>query len=189
MRFPKSTSFLSASLLVVGIGCTPADEQLEGVEINLENVTYLEWEDLEGRRRYFVEADGEELTSTNRQVAYVLYRGPIDDIVVRATEAGDRRGEPVTETQVLNAEVVERLVVDWDPEVYETPYLGMRAGGWRAFLELEDRPHIIPEDPDDFELLLFGEAVDRPDAIGNSPFEITRQSVREYGPYVELPLP
>ncbi len=180
---------LSASLVLIGTGCSPGDRMPEGVDLQLENVVYLEWEDLDGSRRYFVELDGEKLLSTGLRSAYVQHEGPIDALVVRATEAGDRRGDPAEDVTVLAAERRERLVVDWDPEHYERPYIGMRAGGLRQSYLMEDRPHIITIDPDDLKLLVLGEEVDRPDAIVNSPFEVTRQSVREFGPYVELPLP
>ena len=185
-KFLLSTTAAFALLLV---GCAPSDPMPEGVDMQLENVSYLEWEELDGRREYRVEADGETLLATNLRHGHVRYNGPLDALRVRATASGDREGESVDEAEILKSEQVERLVLGWDPLVYDQPYLGIRLGGTRLAQGLEAQPHIIPYDIDDIQLLLFGEAIDREDAIVNSPFEIRRNSVREYGPYEELPLP
>jgi len=185
-KFLLSTTAAFALLLV---GCTPSDPMPEGVDMQLENVSYLEWEELDGRREYRVEADGETLLATNLRHGHVRYNGPLDALRVRATASGDREGESVDEAEILKAEHVERLVLTWDTEIYQQPFLGLRLPRSRSSQGLEDQPHIIPVDVEDIELVLFGEEFERDDSIVNSPFEIRRNSVREYGPYEELPLP
>lgn len=179
-----------ALLVLLLAGCTPPTEPMpDGIDMAIENVTYVEWEELDGRREYRVEADGDTLLATILRRGHVRYDGPLDALVVRATASGDRGGESVDEAEFLKAEHVERLVLAWDPAVHQQPYLGLRVGGTRLAQKLEAQPHIIPYETDEIDLILFGEEVDRDDAIVNAPFDIGRNRVQEYGPYHELPLP
>lgn len=186
-RFAAPGLTVVLSFLMVGAGCGQFEAAPENVEARLETVTLLKWKEVDDAIRYIIELDGEKLVRTQRDPAiHVSHQGPFEDIVIRAEGVGSAE---LGQTELLEARPAERLVIDWDPDVYETPYLGFRAGGSRVAKELSDRPHIIQFDADELDLLLFGEAVDDPDRIVNSPFELERHTVTEHGPYVELPLP
>lgn len=104
------------------------------------------------------------------------------------------RGSPVGETEVTATEIHQRLVLRWNEDDFDTPFIGIYAlsdtGSSRMVQELIEQPHIIPMEVESVQRVLFGEAVDRPDRrLPGAPFAFDNGEGETYGPYYELELP
>lgn len=128
----------TAAFALLRVGCTPSAPMPEGVEMTLENVNYLEWETLDERPEYRIAVGGDVLLTTRRSAGYIHYDDPIDGLREGATDPNDREGDAVTEVEKIKAEQKERLIIRWDRAIYPQPYLGIRLGGARLAIELNN---------------------------------------------------
>lgn len=174
-------------ILTLGLSNATAADQAHGVSVQMEPVQLVSWERLDDAFRYHFERDGEEFATSVGGRRYFVGQDDFSDVSVRATTfAGDELGA----TQILSVEPGERLVLRWNQDDFDEPFVGIRTDNGRMLMGLNETPHVIGTDPEQIQVLLFGEAVEQ-DGRRNkwAPFEFDGSEVIEHGPFIELTLP
>lgn len=170
----------------------PADDGFGGVELTLEMVTVVTWEEHEDAFKYEIIVDGEEQGST-LSPPYVLLEEdvPADAVTVEAQEIGDA---PLGEVDAT-IEAEERYVVRWAEEEVANAYVGVAAAGFGRASSAAHSPFVVEPSPEDVEAVLFGPGYTREEqdeegvtVTTGAPFEWTGDGHTELAPYVELPL-
>ena len=164
------------------------------VQMELETVVLVEWQELDDASRYKFYLGDDKLGRSLGGRRFFAYDPDVDWDEVRV-DAYTFQGDPVGETKVVDTSSKERLVVRWNEEDFDSPFIGVYArseggGVSRMVQELREQPHVVTADVDEVQRVLFGDAVDRPDRrTPFAPFSFENGDVEDFGPYLELDLP
>jgi hypothetical protein len=176
-----------------------AADPAEGVSVTREPFLEISWEHVNASR-YDVRI-GERPVMGGTRLNY-LHDGETvpDDLVVEAVRfegsISDPARQEIREPLEFEVSEVERYVIDWDPDVYDRPYIGFHGGyegpvtsrGWQTHLA-QRRPFRIEADPEAVQQVLFGAGVETEDGRMTAPFSLTRSGIEKRGEYRELELP
>ncbi|MGY6553313.1 MAG: hypothetical protein ACXIUM_02205 [Wenzhouxiangella sp.] len=163
------------------------------VQMAVEEVVLVEWRRIDEASRYVFHHGDLTLGGSLGGSRFFVLDPDIDWDEVRV-EATTLRGDPVGETEVIATSIDQRLVVRWNEEAFDSPFIGVYARTEdrvsRGIQGLEEQPHVIPTAVDTVQRVLFGEAVDRPDRrLPFAPFSFENGDVESFGPYHDLALP
>ena len=189
MRQQSFWTMLATALatLITGIPGAMAADDGHGVSVQMESVQLVSWERLDDAFRYHFERDGEAFATSVGGRRYFAGQESFDDVTVRASTFG---GDELGTTEILSVEPGERLVLRWNQDGFEKPFVGIRTENSRMLMELTEMPHVIGTDPDQIQVLLFGEAVEQEGRRTKwAPFEFDGSDVVEHGPFINLSLP
>ena len=182
-----TTLAIALTTLISGISGAMAADDGHGVSVQMEPVQLVTWERVDDAFRYHFERDGEEFATSVGDRRYFAGQEDFADVSVRATTFG---GDALGATQILSVEPGERLVLRWNQDDFDEPFVGIRTDSGRMLMGLKETPHVIGTDPDQIHVLLFGEAVEQEGRRNKwAPFEFDGSEVIEHGPFVELTLP
>ncbi len=191
----KTCFFPTASALVLlALVLTMQPVRAESsVQIALEDAVMVEWERLEGASRYRFYLADEELGRSLGGQRLFLQDPDIDWSEVRIA-AETFRGDPVGETEVIATTVKQRLVVRWDQDEFDIPFIGVQISGdgrsGHMAAEIIEFPYLITAEPESVQRVLFGEAVVREGRrTPGAPFTFDDGEVESFGPYIELEVP
>lgn len=157
-------------------------------EVKVEPVIRAEWEEIDDAFRYVFELDGDEIGTAVGGSRYFAGVDSLDALQIRGeTMDGDDAGE----TELVSTEDDERLVLRWNEEAFDEPFLGrLTTGGGTLVLGLQEMPHVMGAAPDDVELVVLGEKMEQGGSVISAPFEFDDDSeLVEHGPFVEVALP
>lgn len=192
MKIWSATTTAALLGLALALPVQPVNAE-SSVQIALEDAVMVEWERLEGASRYKFYLGDEKLGRSLGGQRLFLHDPDIDWKAVRI-EAETFRGDPVGETEVIATTVKERLVVRWDQNEFDIPFIGVhiegdgRSGHMAA--EIIEFPYLITAAPETVQRVLFGEAVVREGRrTPGAPFSFDNGEVEGFGPYIELELP
>ncbi|QOC23260.1 hypothetical protein IC757_03665 [Wenzhouxiangella sp. AB-CW3] len=164
------------------------------VHMEVEEVVLVEWREIDEASRYKFYLGDDKLGRSLGGRRFFAYDPEVDWDEVRV-DAYTFQGDPVGETEVVDTSSEARLVVRWNEENFDSPFIGVYArseggGVSRMVQELREQPHIVTSDVDEVQKVLFGEAVDRPDRrTPFAPFSFENGDIEEFGPYLELEMP
>ncbi len=190
-------SALSSAAPDVSGSLASADD--EGVQITREPFVEISWESVNASR-YEVRAGSRRLMAGTRLNHLLEPGAPADEISVHAIrfegDGVDVEFSEVQEAIPFEIRDTERLVIDWDPEVYDRPYIGVRAGyegpvnerGAQIHLA-QQRPFRVAPEPDQVEQVVFGDGVENEDGSMSAPFVITSEGFEARGEYRNLETP
>ena len=164
-----------------------AADEFDSVDLKLEPVTLVTWEEIDDAFRYRFTLNDEEIGTSLGGSRYFAHPGPFDEVVIRGeTFDGDDTGQ----TELISTEDAERLVLRWDEQAFDRPFVGLRTDSSRMAMELTEMPYVIGTDPENIQIMLFGDEADRPNRRQpGAPFEFDGDDILEHGPLIELPLP
>jgi hypothetical protein len=193
----SSSIWMSVLAVVAFSSLASADD--EGVQITRQPFVEISWDSVNASR--YEVRDGSRRLMAGTRLSHLLEPGaPIDEISVHAIRfEGDGVDVEFTEVQeAIPFEIrdAERFVIDWDPDVYERPYIGVRAGyegpvderGAQIHLA-QQRPFRIAPEPDQVEHVVFGAGVENEDGSVSAPFVITAEGFEARGSYRKLETP
>ena len=192
--FPFATFAVAGMLGITGTAAATDDWE---AELSTERVSVLHWERLDDAFRYHIEVDGEEIATAVGDSAAIALDPDTDPDDIRI-DSSTMQGEPTGETELRELEGRDALLLRWNEDAMEKPYLGVhikrvdgnRTSQSRSVSELTNHPHVITADPDDIQVMLFGDAVDRDDRRQpGAPFEFDDDEILEHGSHIELELP
>ncbi|MGY6533221.1 hypothetical protein [Glycocaulis sp.] len=198
LHTPRSSLAAIAAMALCMPAALAADPS-EDVSITRESFLELSW-DHANASRYDVMIDGRRV-SGGTSLSYLHTSDTLpDDLVVEAVRfhgsISDPNRQEFRESVEFEVNTAERLVITWNPDVYERPYVGFRIdveghgplSGWETHLA-QFRPFIIRADPGQVDRVLFGAAVLVSEGRMGAPFDITMGRIESRGDYVELELP
>lgn len=163
------------------------------VQMQLEEVVRVEWRQLDEASRYKFYWNDNKLGRSFGGARFFVSDPIIDWHEVRV-DAETFGGDPVGTTEVISSQIDQRLVVRWNEDKFDRPFIGLHTRGDGSFgqviMELTQHPHIISARVESIQRVLFGDVVDRPDLRRRSaPFTFNNGEVESFGPYHELTLP
>ncbi|KAA5804773.1 hypothetical protein F1654_01860 [Alkalicaulis satelles] len=187
--------------LAIALPAAPAIAAQPEDDVSLTREAFLElsWDHTEGWR-YEVSVDGLPV-SRGTEPSYLhtsdtLPEGLVVEAVRFEGSISDPNRQEFREPVTFETGTTERLVIRWNPDVYERPYIGYRIAvegqgprsGWQTHL-IQRRSFIIRADPDTVDRVLFGDAVLVSENRMGAPFDITMGRIERRGDYHELDVP
>lgn len=199
MNHLRIQTSLQISVIAACLVAGTAQARSPGVSLTPQAFIEISWENVNASR-YEVRAGSLRLMSATRLSYLHLSDVPPENLTVYAIRfEGDGDTEPFREVRepiAFTADTTERYVIDWDPDVYSRPYIGVRAGytgpveerGARVHFA-QERPFTLPQPTGEIYQIIFGQGVSGEDGAGLPPFRATRDGFEAHAPYVDLTPP
>ncbi|KAA5805412.1 hypothetical protein F1654_05385 [Alkalicaulis satelles] len=199
MNRPCIQMSLQTSLIAACLVAGTAQARSPGVSLTPQAFIEISWENVNASR-YEVRAGSSRLMSASRLSYLHLSDVPPENLSVYAIRfEGDGDTEPFREVREpidFMAETTERYVIDWDPQVYTRPFVGVRAAyagpaqdrGTRI-RAAQQRPFILPQRPAWIYQVVFGQGLAGEEGRYTAPFDAGPDGFNGLGPYTDLTPP
>lgn len=156
------------------------------IELAVEPVTEVTWEEIDDAFRYVFERDGEEIGTGVGGSRYFAGHESFDDVEVTAETMDD---ETVGQTEITSTEQEEHLVLRWNEDAFDNLYIGMETDRGTVVESTSEMPWITTVDPDELDLFVVGDEIVDDDPRVSAPFEFDGGTLVEHGPYTEVSIP